>query len=214
MRGRPRILVFTLFTGVVGSVAFAENAPAAVPTSETEREKNPILAPATPVPPRPGARRLMSDEISARLASVAPKFQPPTPTPAPPAAQPTPPEPEDRPKNTIIRLPRYIVEGERPPTFKQRELLTPKAKLELAYKRHPGLRFGSLPFLSNDGIAREMIAEEEALERRRELAELTSLLAPTGDHEKDKQVREQVQETMSQTKSWIDTGGPYQAQKR
>ncbi len=214
MRGRPRILVFTLFTGVVGTVALAENVPAATPTSETEREKNPILAPAAPVPPRPAARRLMSDEISARLAAVAPKFQPPTPKPAPAASESNPPEPEDRPKNTIIRLPRYIVEGERPPTFKQRELLTPKAKLELAYKQHPGLRVGSLPFFSNDGIAREMIAEDEALERRRELAELTSLLAPSGDQEKDKQVREQVQQAMSQTKSWIDSGGPYQAQKR
>jgi hypothetical protein len=96
--------------------------------------------------------------------------------------------------------------------LKSRDLLTPPAKVALGFKRYPGLHIGSLPFLSNAGWAREMIEEDLALERKREMSDLVSLL-PTGPAQ-DKQVKEAVQQMVSQTKTWTDTGGSYQEQKR
>lgn len=152
---------------------------------------------------------MMSGAVAAQLAASAPAFKPAEAKPAPAAPVEL---PEEKPRNTIIRLPRYIVEGDRPPVLKSRDLLTPPAKVALGFKRYPGLHIGSLPFLSNAGWAREMIEEDLALERKREMSDLVSLL-PTGPAQ-DKQVKEAVQQMVSQTKTWTDTGGSYQEQKR
>ena len=74
----------------------------------------------------------------------------------------------------VVALPPYLVREPKIPDFKERELLTPEGKLRLAYKRHPGLRF-TLPFLSNDGIARAMIEEEFEVERIAEMRDLQSI---------------------------------------
>ena len=71
----------------------------------------------------------------------------------------------------VVRLPRYDVQGRRIPQFKERELLTPTARIDLYLKRHPGLRIGNL-FGLNRGMAAAMIAEEDAYDRRREMSDL------------------------------------------
>jgi hypothetical protein len=80
-------------------------------------------------------------------------------------------------------MPSYIVQEPRAPAFKPRELLTPRGKIELAYKRHPGLWFGSLPFFSNAGIGLSMLEEEFRLERRQEMLDLLSLLPTNAQKE-------------------------------
>jgi hypothetical protein len=75
--------------------------------------------------------------------------------------------------NGVVRLPRYDVRTHRLPNFKERELLSPSARVDLHFKRHPGLRIGNI-FGLNRGIARAMIAEQDDYDRRREMAELTS----------------------------------------
>ncbi len=76
----------------------------------------------------------------------------------------------------VVRLPRYDVREGRLPNFKEREILSPTARVDLYLKRHPGLRIGNL-FGLNRGIASAMIAEEDAIDRRREMADLLSLAA-------------------------------------
>lgn len=71
----------------------------------------------------------------------------------------------------VVRLPRYEVRERRLPAFKERELLAPAARVDLYLKRHPGLRIGNL-FGLNRGIARAMIEEEDAYDRRLEMDEL------------------------------------------
>jgi hypothetical protein len=76
----------------------------------------------------------------------------------------------------VVRLPRYNVGGRRIPQFKEREILTPTARIDLYLKRHPGLRIGNL-FGLNRGIAAAMIAEQDALDRRREMNDLLEFQA-------------------------------------
>jgi hypothetical protein len=114
-----------------------------------------------------------SPETLARIGATLPKFSPPK------EAQPEAELPDlretDKPRNGIIRLPQHIVRETKMPEMKDRDLLTPDAKLDLAYKRHPGLQIGS-PFLNNDKPARFMLAEEERLERIAEANDLTGLM--------------------------------------
>ena len=90
-------------------------------------------------------------------------------------------------------MPRCLAESrDKPaPTFKPRELLTAKGRLDLALERHPGLRFGSFWIFRNDGVALEMLAEEERLERIKEMQDLVSLL-PLSEEKKVKPVMEQT----------------------
>jgi len=141
---------------------------------------SPLLAVTTTPPPalpEPGfsARpRAVSEATAAQLSAAVPKFDA--------TLQKKPAEPAvdlrevDKPRNTIIRLPNYVVREEKPPVFKERELRTPKGRLEYAYQRHPGLRLGSFGIFSNDGIAAAMLAEEERLEKKREFEDLVSLM--------------------------------------
>lgn len=135
------------------------------PTPATE------AAATTAAPAKP---RAVSPDTAAKLTTVMPKFA----APKPGADQSPESLPDlretDRPRNRIIRLPKYIVQESKPPVFRERELLTPEGRIELALKRHPGLKFGPLAFLNN-AIGLEMLAEEEKLERKKELEELLSV---------------------------------------
>jgi hypothetical protein len=163
--------------------AVAADTPAAARGDASVRP--PILVmptPSTPTPaPAMSASHAVSPDTAAKLAVVAPKFDsvPPKPETTDAPAKPTEPidlREIDKPRNTIIRLPNYLVQEEKPSVIKEREVLTPKARLENAYKKHPGLHVGSLPFLSNDGIALFMQQEDERLERKSEFEDLVSLL--------------------------------------
>jgi hypothetical protein len=76
----------------------------------------------------------------------------------------------------VVRLPRYTVPGRRIPQFKEREILTPAARIDLYLKRHPGLRIGNL-FGLNRGVAASMIAGQDAADRRREMSDLLDFQA-------------------------------------
>lgn len=95
-----------------------------------------------------GPTTKMSSSLSASLTASLPKYQPPPP-PAPaakhvdPAAEETEeaepegtPLAEDQPKNKIIRLPRYVVEADRPPVFKEQEIYTKSALAKIAMRRY------------------------------------------------------------------------------
>lgn len=98
----------------------------------------------------------------------------------------------DRPRNAIIRLPKYLVEGERPPVFAEKEINTKKGLAELAVKRylsnvHQGLNRYHLPAilggLSNEALAMEMYHDNERLEAIKEYDEKLSLFRAAGDKE-------------------------------
>ena len=172
---------------------------AAQPTPPVESPSPVATVSAAPATSTRDRSRPISPAIAARLTDQLPKFTPPK-TPAPTAAKPpilaspasdTPANPvaavdSVTPRNTIIRLPAYVVQEEKPVAFKEREILTPKGRLALALKRYPGARIGSLPFLSNDGMALALLEEDYRLERKAEMEELASLLTTPTDRTKAK----------------------------
>jgi len=100
----------------------------------------------------------------------------------------------DKPRNTIIRLPKYIVEGERPPVFAEKEINTKKGLAELAMKRylstvHQGLNRYHLPALfggiSNEALAMDMYHDQERLDAMQDYKEKVSLFRAAGDKEAD-----------------------------
>jgi hypothetical protein len=116
----------------------------------------------------PARPRNLSPALAAKLTEALPKFTPKSEAPddASTSAGATP--ARDIPRNGILRLPNYEVRERRIPEFKERDMLTPKGKVELALKRHPGLRFGPFAFL-NIAWGLAMLEEEHKLERRLEM---------------------------------------------
>ncbi|HUR58937.1 MAG TPA: hypothetical protein VM029_14585, partial [Opitutaceae bacterium] len=128
-------------------------------------------------PNRAQPARAISPETVARLAATTPKFTPPpepgtTPAPAVETREP------DRPRNQIFRLPPYIVAEPKLAPTKERHVLTKKGKLDIALKKHPGLKFGPFAWLNNI-IALQMYEDDVAAERRKEEADLWSLYSIT-----------------------------------
>lgn len=156
--------------GVVG-LADAQETPSTEPSHDAAPTANPILAPKPAAAPQPEHARAVSPETAARLAALAPKFS----DPAKPTAPKTDIEELDKPRNGIIRLPRYIVQEPREHLPSPYQAMTPKAKLELARKLSPGLAIGSLPFLNNDGVALEILEENMRVARAHEASDLLSL---------------------------------------
>jgi len=96
--------------------------------------------------PAAGATGVSGKAGATAITSGLPRYAPP-PKPAPkkPAADvegEDEAEPEDRPlapdqpRNKIIRLPRYIVEGDRPPVFRERDIYTKQALAAIAMRRY------------------------------------------------------------------------------
>lgn len=105
----------------------------------------------------------------------------------------------DKPRNAIIRLPKYIVEGERPPVFAEKEINTKKGLAELAMKRylstvHQGLNRYHLPAIlggvSNEDLAMQMYHDQERLDAMRDYNEQFSLYRAAGDKDADKLQKE------------------------
>jgi hypothetical protein len=163
--------------------------PILVETPPEAGERAPRSPAAAPSPNEPSRARPISPAVGTQLAAVAPKYDAATAQEKP--AELTPDLREtDKPRNTIIRLPNYIVRPEKPPVFKERELQTPKARRELALRKYPGLNVGSFWIFRNDGIGLAMLAEEERLEQKREFEDLVSLMRITDPAAHDTAKRE------------------------
>ena len=106
----------------------------------------PPAATAAPTAPAASTTSVPGKEGNTAITAGLPRYAPP-PKQAPkkPAAEVetedeagpdgTPSSP-DQPKNKIIRLPRYIVEGDRPPVFRERDIYTKQALAAIAMRRY------------------------------------------------------------------------------
>jgi hypothetical protein len=93
---------------------------------------------ASPTNPGTGKRERPLSRAASDALSAGYKYSPPPPAPAEPG-----PEVDlrevDRPRNEIIRLPKHVVEGQRPPVFSERSLYSARALRQLAVGRYlPG----------------------------------------------------------------------------
>lgn len=121
-----------------------------------------------PTSSRPKRERAISSGLASSLASTMPKYNPPP--------KPNPDDEDvdlrdvDKPRNGIIRLPKYTVQEKKPPVFRERDILTGFGFAELAKKRYltnayHALNSFYLPLFgqSPESRALAMYAEDERL---------------------------------------------------
>ncbi len=173
----PFSLAVALFgaAALPGPAAAQTTAPSAAPASGS-----PILN--TRSDDRPGSTsprrsRAISSEAAAALAAAAPKYTPPPPKPPPkPEAEQVDMREIDKPKNTIVRLPKYIVQEKKPPVFRERDIHTEKGLTDIAMRRYisdadRALNRWTLPLFgtSKEARALAMYAEDERLRNMADL---------------------------------------------
>src|SRR5688572_18584602 len=105
---------------VTVSFGMAVLLPASNAQTPVQPATSPVLAPSegekAPPPTAPKRTRSVSPGVAAALAAAAPKYTPPPPKPEPKSEQDLVDMREiDKPKNTIVRLPEYIVREPVPP---------------------------------------------------------------------------------------------------
>jgi hypothetical protein len=211
---RLATLTFLSATLVVAQPAASTGQPAAA------AQASPILnAPPAenPAPTAPRRNRAISSEVAAALAAATPKYTPPPPKP--------PPKPEeeqvdlrdiDKPKNTIVRLPKYIVQEKRPAVFRERDIYTEKGLTDIAMRRYisdfdRALNRWTLPFIgmSKESRALAMYAEDERLRNMSDLKDAATNAskadAATGDY-----IRKESQKTFLRSGDYgWNGGGPH-----
>jgi hypothetical protein len=107
-------------------------------TARAQAAPNPIVAPtrATPTPAAPERTRAISPDVAARLAASAPKYTPPPPAPPPKPEEEVDLRDVDKPRNGIIRLPKYIVQERKPAVLDERAVNTEKGLKDIAVRRY------------------------------------------------------------------------------
>jgi hypothetical protein len=166
---------FLLFCPVVGAGLAQPTSTAAARASADSLP--PIFAPPPaasnsnppPTPPSDTARprRAISPEMAAKLSATVEAS--PAVAAARAAVASTAPT-TDAPG--VMQLAPYIVREKREPNFKEREILTPKGKLDLARRRYP---------MMTKRAALERLEDDFARERMKEMGELNGLLQIGGE---------------------------------
>jgi hypothetical protein len=136
-------------------------------------------APKSNSPAEPPRDRPVSTEVASRLSAAIPKFVPP-----PPAPEPKPEEEQpdlrdiDKPKNGIVRLPKYIVQEAKPPVLDERAVHTEKGLTDIAVRRYisevdRAMNRFHLPIVgsSYEKRALERYAEDERLKNMSDMAD-------------------------------------------
>lgn len=196
---RPALIFACLTLGLHAQVAPpSPDAPAALPTPPSPA----VTAPATP--PAPKRPRAISGDVAALLASTLPKYTPPPPAPPQPTAADLAKKladeeadaadlrDTDKPKNTIVRLPKYVVQEQRPAVLTERDVHTKKGLREIAMRRYisdadRALNRFSLPLFagwspgSGNGSSTEqralsLYAEDERLRNMADLADNANMI--------------------------------------
>lgn len=138
--------------------------------------------------------------------------------PEPPKKE-QPPEPvidpndADQPANGIIRLPSYIVTGQRPPVFRERDIHTKKGLGELAVNRYfsetaKALNKYTLPFvgMGSESYAMMMLEQDERLKNMQDAKEKISLLRQT-DPVAAEQLKREVDQTFIRRSQFAEPPG-------
>ncbi len=162
----------------------------------------------------PRRTRAVSGGVAAALAAAGPKYTPPAPQPErPPEAEQRDLRETDKPKNTIVRLPDYIVQEKKPAVFSERTISTEKGLTDIAVRRyisdldHALNRF-TLPLFGSSYQARAVSMYQED-ERLRNMADLNGAAegASKSDPAAGAYIRRETQETFMRTSDFGWNGG-------
>ena len=142
--------------------------------------------PATDVPAKP-------HPVSNRLLTAATEnfhYVVPGETPTPPVTV----HEFDPESVSALRLPRFIIRGERPPPFSEREFYTKKGLLELAKQRYLTDTYRMLnPFgFMQDSYAMRRYNEDERFRQMEEMNRLVKLSELSGDEEETRKLQRET----------------------
>jgi len=149
---------------------------------------------------QPKKERAISKDLSHAL-SAGIKYNPPP--PPKPAEEDVDLRDIDKPKNGIIRLPKYVVEGQRPPVFNNRNLYSKEMLRRLAYQKYISsfsrnvLNKYRLPIIGG-GIDAYAMMQYEAEERKAnmdEMADKVSMYRVSGDNTEADKLKDDAQRT-------------------
>lgn len=160
--------------------------------------------------------RAISPEVSAALAAASPKYTPPPPKPEPkPEAEEVDLRDVDKPKNQIIRLPKYIVQEQKPVVLTERAISTRKGLEDIAVRRYisevdRALNRFHIPFLtaSMQQRALAMYAEDERLKNMTDLRDAAADAAKLDPSAGTYIMRESRQTFMRSSDFGWNGGGP------
>ena len=210
---------FLHFRRVTVTVAAAALLPLGLAQTAVTPATSPVVAPApaekAPPPGAPKRTRVISSEVAAALAAASPKYTPPPPKPEPkPEAE----QPDlreiDKPKNTIVRLPKVIVQEPRPVILSERAVHTEKGLTDIAMRRYisdvdRALNRFTLPLFGTSAEARAMAmyAEDERLKNMSELDDAANN-ASKSDAAAGTYIRREAQKTYLRTSDFGWSSGP------
>ncbi|MBI5767635.1 MAG: hypothetical protein HZA93_07555 [Verrucomicrobia bacterium] len=158
--------------------------------------------------------RAISAEAAAALAAAAPKYAPPPPPPPKKVEEELPDLREtDKPKNNIIRLPKYVVQDRKPPVFTERDLHTEKGLAAIAMNRYlsetdRALNRFRIPFISMSSEQRAlmMYAEDERLRKMDDFADRANMVQKS-DAASGLYIKREVDKTFLRTNDFGWQGG-------
>lgn len=204
----PAVLAQALAPQPTKSPAAARDAQASSPVLTPKQDDSPKDS-------GPRRSRAVSGGVAAALAAAGPKYTPPPPpkpAPTPEAERPDMRE-IDKPKNTIVRLPDYIVQEKKPAVFRERDVSTEKGLTDIAVRRYisdldQALNRFTLPLFGSSYKARAMMMYEED-ERLRNMADLKGAAdgASKSDPAAGAYIRREAQETFMRTSDFGWNGG-------
>lgn len=182
--------------------------PQAAPAASTKEEARPASTQTTSSEPR---ARGISSSVAANLARAMPKYNPPAPPPPPKTEEEL---AEEQPRNQIVRLPKVVVEGRRPPVFTEREINTKEGVAALAVSRYLSeldrgvLNRYRLPFvgMSNEERAMMMYEDEERL-RNIEQAKQSIYVLKQVDPEAAQQLKKETDAAYIRKTDFTPTSG-------
>jgi hypothetical protein len=173
-------------------------------------EKVPV--PTTSTPKR---TRAISSEVAAALAAAAPKYSPPPPKPEPKPEEEQPDMRDiDKPKNGIVRLPKYIVQEPKPAVFSERAIHTQKGLTDIAMRRYisdadRALNRFTLPLFGTSAESRAlaMYAEDERLKNMSDLDDAANN-ASKSDAAAGAYIKKEAQKTFLRSSDYGWSSGP------
>jgi len=155
--------------------------------------------------------RAISPTVAARLSQAMPKYNPPPAAPAPKTDEEL---AAEEPRNQIIRLPKVVVEGHRPPVFTERQIHTKEGLEALAVARYLTefdrgvLNRYRLPFVGMTAEQRAMMMyEEEERLRNIEQARQSIYVLKQVDPEAAQQLKKETDSAYIRKSEFLPTSG-------
>lgn len=146
---------------------------------------------------------LLSAQVNDAVRAGLPKFKPRPETPTEVSATEATLGLPER-KNKIIRLPRVVVEGERPPIFREQDIYTPEALKDIAVKRYfagfsRALNRYKIPILGSGAEAYALARwwGDERLRLVKDLEDQIEMDTAIGNDERADELRKILRNTLS-----------------